>query len=571
MKSFLKKIAASCLGTLGAFFFIAILAIMVIAIISNKESSPNKGILHIPLDGQITDFSQNSFNLSQIGLSTTNTSLWELRNKISAASKDKKIKAIFLEIKNPKIGQAAATELMEYFEMFKQGGKKIYTYGDYFEQNSYLLSLASDSIFLNPNGGVNLKGYAIYAPFFKSILDKFNIDVNVFYAGKYKGTTEPYRSTEFSEENKYQLRKYLTTLHNRLIYEIASKRNIQEPKVQSIINEHVAYDSEYMLKRNIIDRTLFYDEFESILERDFNTKSLVPLKDYKPKRKKAKGDKIAVVFAEGDINWGYGSAGSIGHQSFIKEFRKIRENKKIKAVIVRLNSPGGNGFASDLLHREIELTKKAGKKVYASFGSIATSGAYYMAAACDSIFTSSNSLTGSIGVYIMLPTADQFINEQLEINLDSVASSENAIPYTMAFPINEAEQKRLKDHTNRLYQQFIRKVSEGRSIEIDSVHEIAQGRLWTGKDAVEIGLADEIKTLEEIILFVKSKSGFEDLGLAIYPEQKMSFSNEILANRMANSKLLLNNEISKYIDFQSLMLEPQPLMKIPTYFNVTNQ
>lgn len=575
MKSFLKKIAVSCLGTLSA-ILIVVLAIAIVTISITKKDKINKtGILHIPISGTISDYNQGSFDFSNFNFSTGALSLWELRNKINAASKDKKIEAIYLEMKSTNISQSATTELMKYLENFKKTGKKIYSYSYYYDQHNYLLSTISDSTYLNPNGGVDLKGYAIYSPFFSNLLEQYDIDINIFYAGKFKGSTEPYRRTNFSAENRMQLSVYLNALHDTLVSTIAKNRNIDPSKIKKAIKDHLAYEADYMLENNLVDDLKYYDEFEKILKRDFNKSDLVPFANYKIPKQKRTQKKIAVVFAEGEINWGEGTSGTIGHESYASIFKKIKEDDNIDAVIIRINSGGGNGYASDLLHREISLVRSSGKKVYASFGAMATSGAYYMAAACDSIFAPTNSLTGSIGVYILLPTADRFLKEKLNIAFDSVTTSANAISYNWAYPINKHETQSLKDKTSDLYDLFLTRVSEGRQISKDSVHQLAQGRIWTGSDAYSKGLIDDFKTLEESILFVKTKAQFENHSLEIYPKSKGKLADKLGANNLQNLKFVLNKnseKLSHYLsDFQSLNEKPTPQMKLPFVFNVTKQ
>ncbi len=575
MRSFIKQTLASCFGTLLAFFSIVTFAIVVIAIYSNKEKANQQGILHIPLDGLVLDYSINSFNVENFNFSKSSISMWEIRNKLIAAANDKSISGIFLDIQNPDISQDLVIEIMNYLEVFKMSGKKIIAYSYYYNQNSYLLSTISDSIYLNPNGGVDLKGYGMYAPFFNNILEKFGVDINVYYAGKYKGSTEPYRLDHFSQENKFQLRAYLSQLHEILTTKISKNRNIDSSNVEQIISDHISYDADYMLKNRIVDRLLFYDEFEEELQKIFNKSDLVPFKSYTNRENKKEKNKIALVFAEGEIVWGNSESGTIGQEKYAKIFQDIRKDEDIKSVVIRFDSPGGNGYASDLLHREISLMKKAGKKVYASFGSMAASGAYYMAVACDTIIASDNSLTGSIGVYIMLPTFNKLLNEKLEIEVDSVSSSRNALGYNALFAISEKEQQNLKSETEKLYDLFLDRVSKGRSIGKDSIHTIAQGRIWSGKDAKDVGLVDELGSLEDALNLIAKNSHLEKYSIETYPKQSKNFTSELISESISQLSIshsypleLLN---SKSVEIQKLMENPTPRMDIPLHSIVTKQ
>lgn len=571
MKSFFKRASASCFGTILAFLLIVGLLGIAMTIYITKDKPNQKGLLHISISGSIPDHKHTTISFENLQQTGSSTSYWDLRNKIKAASTDKNIKGIYLEVTDADITQSITSEIIELLKEFKSSGKKIYAYSYYYNQNAFLLTSIADSIYLNPNGGIDLKGYGMYAPFFKNLLDKLDIKINMFYAGKYKGSTEPYRLNGFSDQNKFQLRNYLNQIHQHLVKNLAQNRNIEEDRLQKIIDLQNPYDAQFMKEEGLVDDLLFYDEFEILLERDFKTKELVPLAQYKKSDNVKNKGEIALVFAEGEISWGE-AENSINHKKYSKIFQEIKKDDHVKAVVLRLNSPGGSGYTSDLLHREIKLLQKSGKRVYASIGSMATSGAYYIASACDSIITTENSMTGSIGVYIMLPSFDQFLKNKVGISVDSVATAKNTIAYNTFFPISENETENLQKETEELYQQFINKVSEGRKISRDSVHQIAQGRIWTGTEAVSLGLADCIGSLESSLQLVAEKNGLSVQSIKVYPNESSSILNRVVSESVRSGTFLQNMNLNfleqKTTELQKLMKNPTPSMSFPHPFYV---
>lgn len=567
MKTFFKNIFTSCLGSLVAITAIFSIFLLLIFIYSQKNNTPNEGILHIPLDGTVSEYSQVSFNIDNFSLNPSGYTLWDFRNKLSAAAEDKNIRGIYLELKSAEVSHQMAEELIYYLKEFKKSGKRIFAYADYYDQNSYMIATVADSIFLNPNGGVDLKGYAIFSPFFKAILDKYDIDINIYYAGKYKAATEPYRLEEFSEDNRYQLKEYLNNLHDNLIDNISVNRELSPGKVAEIVSKANSYDARYMLDEGIVDGIKYKDEIHGLLDNEWETDELINFHQYRIKQPHSRNASTAIVFAEGQIIWGKGGPGTISNDDYAEIFKTIRNDKKIDKVIIRFNSPGGNGFASDNLHREITLLKQEGKKVYASFGSMAASGAYYMAAACDTILAAKTTLTGSIGVYLMLPTFERFINEELGITFDSVGSAAHSLSYTPFLSISDDEKNKLISQTDKLYDQFLVRVSNGRDISIDSVQQLAQGRLWTGEDAKEKGLVDGTKLFEEALKEVIDEKDLKVNHFKVFPEQKFSFADALMKNNLGNvkffEKLDFAQKLIKSIDFQDVMKSPTPKMSLP--------
>ncbi|GLR19687.1 signal peptide peptidase SppA [Portibacter lacus] len=561
MNKFLKNILSSCLGSLLAITIIILTTAIIITSYTSKSKPNQKGILHINVNGAVSDFQSGEFNFADLNFNEKKLHLWDLRNKIFAASTDDKIKAIFLEFDNAQISQELTMEIAQYLTDFRKNGKKVFSYSYYYNQNAYLLSSYGDRVILNPNGSIDLKGYAIYSPFFSSLLEKLNIDINIYYAGKYKSSTEPYRLNEFSEENKFQTRIYLNQLKETLLNSIYETRAIDKDILNEILDGSNYYDAEMLKKVNIIDDVMYLDEFKQLLKDEFETNEFVSFSDYEIPKSKIKHPKNAIVFAEGEIIWD-GSGVGVSNGKLAKTFKKIKEDEDIETVVLRINSPGGNGYASDLIYHEIQALRKDGKKVYASLGEYAASGGYYIASACDSIFASENTLTGSIGVYLMLPTIDRFLENELLVSVDSIKSNKNAIGYSPLMSIDANEEKKLIYQTEKLYQLFLERVSEGRGISKDSIHELAQGRIWTGKDALGNGLVDDLKSLDEVLEMLNSRS----TGIRVYPEENASVLDQLMENGVGNFAASSKNEIkfinSHMIEFNNLLKKPEPMMRL---------
>ena len=569
MKSFLKNILSSCLGTLLAFAIIILIGIFIFYSYTKQAKIAQNGVLHIQLSGMVTDYDVNGIDLYNFSFAAPKLTLWELRKKINAASHDDKIDAIFLECLDGGLSQQMVTELSAILQNFKSTGKKIYAYSNYYDQNPYLLSTFADSIFLNPNGGVDLKGYAVFSPFFDNILEKWDIDLHVFYAGRYKSGTEPYRLDSFSVDNESQLRAYIAQLEETMINWMRDNRNVEKAKVLSIIKGSRTFDSKFLEANGIIDEVLYRDEVIDLLNGLYEDEELVKLSSYEIPNT-SMNDEVAVVFAQGEILWNTNGTSGITHEEYSKIFNSLRENEQIKKVILRLDSPGGNGYTSDLLHREVELLKQSGKKVYASFGGFATSGAYYLASAADSIFSTDNTMTGSIGVYIMLPTFENFLQRHLDVNVDTVLGMGGSMSYTPLVALTDEQQKSFQNQTDRLYQIFLEKVAEGRNMNITEVHEVAQGRIWSGREALDQNLVDELMSFDQLITAIAGNKLPKT-----YPEKKIGFSNEIWKQSMGGLKSTFNNDLkmleTKVVEIQKLMEKPSPLMRIPYFLNVTNQ
>jgi protease-4 len=369
-------------------------------------------------------------------------------------------------------------------------------------------------------------------PFFKEMLDKVGIEMQVFYAGKFKSATEPYRLNEMSEQNKLQTREFLESIYRNFLEDISASRGIPVEDLKRIANNYEAGMASGALSSGLVDvigheeevkqeirERLGLDDDEkipSVSLEDYN-RSNPPLKDYSVR------DKIAIIFAEGSIVEGEGETGIIGDDKYMKIIEDLRNDASVKAIVLRINSPGGSALASENIWKELQLTRDEGKPVIVSMSDYAASGGYYIASASDSIFAEPNTLTGSIGVLSVIPNTRKLLDEKIGINFDSIKTADMATGINILFDMTPKEERFMYSLTDSMYETFLDRVAQNRGMTRDAVHEIAQGRIWTGSKGQEIGLVDRIGGLEEAIQSAASLASLEEYRLTEYPRVKDPF------------------------------------------------
>jgi protease-4 len=462
--------------------------------------------------------------------------LHDIIEMIEAAKSDAKIEGIYLYPTHAEFGPVKTAELANALMDFRSSGKWILSYAEYYPQGAYALAAQADTVMLNPIGSVDFLGYASFVPFFKELLDKTGIEMKVFYAGDFKSATEPFRRTEMSPENKLQVREYLKDAYTGYLNLVSRGRKIDTSKLFEIADSMKSQDAEDALSLGLIDRIAYQDEAAAWmrsklgLEEDKEIKMVEPA-EYHVGRKKETStakDRIAVVYAEGEIVPGKGDYGVIGDQRYTEILEDIRHKDNIKAVVLRVNSPGGNILASENILREVKLLRDAGKPVVVSMGEYAASGGYYIAADADSIFAEPTTLTGSIGVFSMFPNVQRLLNDKLGVRLDTVRTGEHSASFTPFFNWSPAEDHAMKVRVDDYYELFLRHVSEARNMPMDSVHAIAQGRIWSGDRAVANGLVDRIGSLDDAIVSAAALAKTSEYKTTEYPRM-MNPLNKLLA------------------------------------------
>ena len=552
MGQFFKFLTASCLGVLLATLVLFGIGTAVVTKMASQSEKPKKvnpnSVLRLSFDSEIPDKTNNlqmdpfEFNSEKI------LGLTEIVQTIENAKEDDRIKGIFIEADGVGTGLASAAVLQDALEEFRDSGKFIISYSKYYSQGAYYLATTSDKIYLNPLGMVDFRGFSAQIPFYKGMLDKVGIKMQVYWAGKFKSATEPYRLKKMSPENRTQVRAYLDDLYGTFLEGISENRSISVEELKNIANAYYGSDPKMALEHKLVDAIGYRDEviaeMKSLigLEEDEKLKT-ISLSDYNksnpPRADFSVKNKVAVVYAEGTIIDGKSQPGSVGDNNYTKIIKKIRENKKIKAVVLRVNSGGGSAMSSENIWRELGLLQETGKPVVVSMGDVAASGGYYIACNSDQIFAQSNTLTGSIGVFSMIPSMKELLNDKAGINYDTVRTGDFSVPINLYEDISPEEGALLQKRTDDLYEIFLKRVADARNMTRDEVHAIAQGRVWTGQKAKEIGLVDKIGTLEDAIETAAELADLEEYRVSEYPKIKdplMQFLEQVLGEDAVRGK-----------------------------------
>lgn len=533
MTQFIKNIFSSCLGTILAFFAGILLLVAIgsaIGSLSDTKKVENDSVLSIRIPEIMPERTNNTdFGIEQALQDENVWSIHELVYGIEQAASDNKIKAMVIEP-----GGGASPVMIdlirEAIQKFKKSDKPVYTYSEYYTQGTYYLASAADQIYLHPFGFIELKGFSITQPYLKEAMDNLGITWETYYAGDFKSASEPFRATEMSEENRLQLKELLQEIHTEFVDTIASCRNISQAEVNRIIKGYESRSASDALSFGLADKIAYESDMISELRSDLDLAEdkkldILEFTDYRSKIKRKtkyrEKDRIAVVYAEGEIRNGQeGETSVITPNTYIPILREIREDDNVKAVVLRVNSGGGDMFVSDNILREIELIQEAGKPVIASMGDFAASGGYYIAMSADTILASSKTITGSIGVFAMFPNISGTLEDKMNIYMDSVSTAPYATMGSIVFERSENERQIFQDFIDSAYVSFIDRVANARNMTRDQVHEVAQGRVWMGKKAKELGLVDAIGGLDEALSMAQSMASLEEFRTVEYPKMK---------------------------------------------------
>jgi len=536
--TFFKTIMASCLGVLLA--GIALFGILFMVGASAASSAMNKksvvktnSVLKLTLKDPIPELTGNAPSTGGFELETKKVvGLHDLIAALEHAKTDDKIKGLLLDVSSVGTGRAGASNLRDAIIDFKESGKFVYAHSTYYTQGTYYLASVADKLYVHPLGGVDFLGFAATIPFLKDMLDRLEIDMQVFYAGQFKSATEPYRRYNMSEQAKLQTREYLEGLYKIYLNDISESRGISTQQLSEIADNYLLRNADDAVNYKMVDGKKYWDEILTMLKDDLgldeddkiNATSLrTYARDHVSKTDFTIKDRIAVVYMEGTIVDGQGEVGSVGGDKYAKIIRKLRQDDKVKAIVVRVNSGGGSGLASDIMWRELELAKAAGKPYVASMGDVAASGGYYVACNADTIYAEPNTITGSIGVFAMIPSLEDMLKDKVGVTFDTVKTGPYAHGLTPFFDISPAEGKILQSGVEEFYEIFLKRVSDGRGMTRDQAHEIAQGRVWTGEKAMDIKLVDAMGGLDDALATAANLAGLTQYRVAEYPKIKDQF------------------------------------------------
>jgi protease IV len=538
--NFFKNIISTILGVIIAFFLMSIIFVFIAGAVGSAFGDDAKvivntnSVLVINLENEMRDFYSvsdpfaDAFSMDNNKILSLNKVLIALDN----AKTDDNIKGISIESKGVSAGFAQMLAIRNKLIDFKTSGKFIKAYADGYSQKNYYISSVADSVFINPIGNIDFKGLSAEILYYKDFQEKYGIKMEVIRHGKYKSAVEPFLENKMSVANREQITSFLKSIWETMLTDIAISRHKTTAELNALADNLEARNVKLATKNNMIDGALYYDEYESKLKQDTGIEAskkleTVSLNDYIKSGKgriisKAK-DKIAVIYAEGEIKDGKGNENYIGPETMIKYLKKARKNKQIKAVVLRVNSPGGSGLASDIIWREIELTKKE-KPVVVSMGNYAASGGYYIACNADKIFAQPNTITGSIGVFGIVPNAAGFA-KNIGINTQQVGTNKKSENYGLFKPMSADFRTEITEYIENFYVNFVTKVAEGRHKTFEEIDAIAQGRVWTGEQALKNGLVDAIGSLDDAVVAAAALAETTDYKRVNYPNFTKDFKD----------------------------------------------
>jgi protease IV len=533
MKQFFKMFFASMLAMIVSGVIIVALVIGAsVALVSSSLSSDtnvsvnDNSVLVIDLGKQIHEQSEiNSLSILN-NEDPYSAGLYYALNGIENAKKDDKIKGILIKMSPSPNGWATLSQLHSAIQDFRTSGKFVYAYGEQVSQGAYFVASAADSVFLNPMGDMELKGFATVLAFFKGTLEKLEVQPEIFYAGKFKSATEPFRADKISEPNREQIAAFHKGFWSEFATAVAAHAQTDTATINQLAATGAIQFPADALKYKLVDNLLYWDQVEDQLKSKTNTKGdetikYISLDEYAEqtrKKRKMNDDRVAILFAEGNIVDGKSNRDyEIASETLTESIRKVRDNKKIKAVVLRVNSPGGSALASEVILRELQLLQKK-KPLVISMGDLAASGGYYISCQADSIFALPNTITGSIGVFSVLFNTENLMKNKLGVTFDEVKTAPYADFPTVTRPLNADETQRMQNSVNNIYETFKGRVATGRKLDAAIVDSIAQGRVWTGTDALRIGLVDALGDLNRATTSASKLAKLKDYQVVTYPE-----------------------------------------------------
>ena len=515
MKQFFKFMFASMLGTFLTLIITFIMLALIIgaAIMASSKPDttiPQNAILRLTLDTSIPERSTNNpfadFGLGGIGNQQI-PGLYETVNAIKHAKEDTNIKGILLDLGTIPSGMATVEEIRNALLDFKKSGKFILAYSEVYSQKAYYLATTANKVYMNPEGALDFRGIAGEVMFLKGLMEKLDVQIQVIRHGKFKSAVEPFLLDKMSQANKEQTLTYINALWKQMLIGISQSRGLSETQLNKLADNLTGYTPELAVKEKLVDQLIYKDQLLQEIRNKLNIKKekdinsinlgkyvLATENDGAVNSK----DKIAIIFAYGDIISGNGDEGTIGSERISKAIRKARLDKDVKAIVLRVNSPGGSALASDIIWREMVLAKKE-KPVVVSMGDVAASGGYYISCAANKVFANPNTITGSIGVFGMIPNFQKALQNKLGITFDKVSTNKHADFIPLTRPMDAEESAIMQRDIERIYNTFIKHVAEGRKMTTAAIDSIGQGRVWSGVDAKRLKLIDEFGGLNNAV------------------------------------------------------------------------
>ena len=549
-RKFFRVVFGSALGFILASVIISFLSIlMMVGMVaalgsSDTEKIESNSILELTLNEPIEERGiENPFSGMDFSFyNQSATGLDDIIASLENAANDDKIKGVSLKLSSVSASPATLSAIRDALLKFKESGKFIYAYGNNYSQGAYYLASAADKVFINPKGGIDFRGLAFQIMFYKGLIDKLDIDVQVVKCGKFKSAVEPYLLNKMSDANREQLTVLGTSIWGKMVADMAKSRNLSIDDLNAVADSMLLIkDFDNAVKLGIADDFFYPTQYRNFLKEQIGVKedetlNLVSLATYRKSFDLDLGkgsDKIAIIYAVGQINDGKGSETTIGDVTLCQEIRRAYKDKDVKAIVLRVNSPGGSALASEIIWNEIENAKAAGKKIVTSMGDYAASGGYYISCNSDAIVAEPTTLTGSIGVFGMIPSVQRCLENKLGVTIDVVKTNAHS-DFLSYRPMTEEEYTALQCSVDQTYDTFLTRVSDGRGLTKAQVDSIGQGRVWSGADALQLGLVDQLGNLKDAIALAAQLAGTDSYKLVYYPEKKEWF--ETLFNKDKEEK-----------------------------------
>ena len=538
MKDFIKFTFASVLGVLLAGIIFTVLGIVsmvgMVASSDTETTVEENSILFLDMEGILSERVQDNPLQAIIGEEFKEYGLDDILASIQKAKEHENIKGIYLQAGMMDAPCASLEEIRNALKSFKESGKFIVAYGDNYTQGMYYLASVADKVIVNPQGTIAWQGLASQTIFFKDLLKKIGVEMEIFKVGTYKSAVEPFIATEMSDANREQITAFLNSTWKRLLEDISASRGISEDDLNKCADDCMTFSpAETYVANGLADTLLYKDGVLDYLkmmsgrESDESLRTL-SLEDRKNVKRNVPLDKsgniIAVYYAYGEIDSTPSTDEGINSKKVIRDLRKLREDEAVKAVVLRVNSPGGSAFGSEQIWREV-LLLKAEKPVIVSMGDYAASGGYYISCAADCIVADPTTLTGSIGIFGMFPMLENLLTDKLDLHFETVKTNRYADMGDMTRPFNDAERAALQKYINNGYKLFVQRCADGRGMSVEAIEKIAEGRVWTGATAKELGLVDELGGLDKAIEIAAQKSGIEAYSIIHHPSQESFFDS----------------------------------------------
>ena len=575
MKDFLKYTLATIVGLLACMIIVSIISVVSIIGIA-ASSSPTttvseNSLFKLELKGEVTERLVDNPFASLMSEEQTALGLNEILSSIQKAAENEYIKGIYLEAGGIMASPASTEEIRNALVRFKQAGKFVVAYGDNYTESDYYICSVADKIILNPQGMVDWHGLASQTIYFKDLLAQLGIDMEVFKVGTYKSAVEPYTSMEMSDENREQITAYITSIWDNMVDGVSLSRGISAQQLNAYADRYIAFEgAEASLTAGLVDTLLYMDGVKAYLKEKMEVEederlAILSLDEVKNIQKNVPLDKsgniIAMYYAEGQIvdapSMGMTTAPEIVGEKVSMDLRKLRDDETIKAVILRVNSPGGSAFASEQIWNEVVKLKEK-KPVIVSMGDYAASGGYYISCAADTIIAQPNTITGSIGIFGMFPNPHKLINDKLKLNVETVKTNKLADFGSMSRPFNADERAIMQRYINQGYATFVKRCADGRGMSTSDIEAVAQGRVWTGEMAMELGLVDLLGDIETAKEIAAEKAGIDSYTLLSYPEEQGVFA------------MLMNQAKESYIETRIGKVAGQFKDEINLIYNLEN-